>query len=409
MDGGLNWQRPAPRSANRSRKLAICFECAAAVTMASLIALSWPAGALACPFCTALRPSLSQRRESADVALLGEMLESAPKERRFRLHRVLKGAERLANREVLTVPKERVADDDASADAAAGSLILLLGRNEVRTGGESMRWSCVPLTEVSYAYFARAPSARLPPDKRLPYFIPFLEHREPLLAEDAYLEFGHAPFDQVARVADRLPMQSLREWLADPAVPADRKGFYGLALGLARKPEEQKLNAEFLQKQILQPSIDFRAGFDGVLGGYLLAAGEPGLELLERRYLTNSAAEGDVRHMLTALRFYHEYGKGIDGKRLSAAMRHLLDRPEFAAAVIVDLARWQDWGALKRIAELFDRPGYADPATDRAIIGYLRAAPETDAAESLERLRRLAPDRVARAEKQLSLELGVER
>jgi len=45
----------------------------------------------------------------------------------------------------------------------------------------------------------------------------------------------------------------------------------------------------------------------GIFGGYLIAVGEPALELIEDRYLANpTAANGDVRHAMTALRFYHE-------------------------------------------------------------------------------------------------------
>ena len=79
-----------------------------------------------------------------------------------------------------------------------------------------------------------------------------------------------------------------------------------------------------------------RAGFDGVLGGYLMLTGERGLRQIESRYLqTPQAAGGDVRHALTALRFYHEYGKQIPEARLRQALVPLVDRPEFAERVIV--------------------------------------------------------------------------
>ncbi|HEV7222256.1 MAG TPA: hypothetical protein VGN42_06100, partial [Pirellulales bacterium] len=75
------------------------------------------------------------------------------------------------------------------------------------------------------------------------------------------------------------------------------------------------------------------------MGGYLMAAGEPALELIEHKYLADPrAASGDVRHAMTALRFYHEYGREIPAERLARALRKLLVRQEFAAAAIVDLA-----------------------------------------------------------------------
>jgi Asp-tRNA(Asn)/Glu-tRNA(Gln) amidotransferase A subunit family amidase len=122
-----------------------------------------------------------------------------------------------------------------------------------------------------------------------------------------------------------------------------------------------------------------------------LAAGEPGLELIEQRYLANlDSANGDARHAMTALRFYHQYGRDIPQARLAAAMRHLLARPALAADAIADLARWEDWGSLRQVAGLFGQPGYDDPTTRRAIVGYLLACPTTEAAAELARLRRAA-------------------
>ena len=182
-------------------------------------------------------------------------------------------------------------------------------------------------------------------------------------------------------------------------MPPERKGFYGLALGLAATPEDRRQNETLLRDQILAPAIDFRAGFDGVLGGYLLLTGSRGLELIESRYFANpKAANGDVRHAMRALRFYHEYGHGIPAERQSEALAHVLDRPEFAAEAITDLARWQYWTVLPRLADLYQRKEYADPLIGRAIVGYLRVCPQPAAAKALDHLRHADPRGVAEAE-----------
>ena len=105
---------------------------------------------------------------------------------------------------------------------------------------QHITWEVTPLGEVAYAYVARAPSRRLPAVERLPYFAKFLENADPIVAEDAYLEFGAASFDQVAQVADRLPMGSMRRWIVDPRIPESRQGFYGLALGLAKTDADRR-------------------------------------------------------------------------------------------------------------------------------------------------------------------------
>src|SRR5262249_51790890 len=147
---------------------------------------------------------------------------------------------------------------------------------------------------------------------------------------------------------------------------------------------------------------DFRAGFDGVLAGYMLLAGRPALALIESRYLSDAkAADGDVRSTLKALRFYHEFGHDIPADRIATAEEHVLARPEFAAEAITDLARWQDWRVVERIAALYERKEYSGPFIRRAIVGYLKACPEPAAVTALEHLRERDPTGVAEVEKEL--------
>lgn len=337
---------------------------------------------------------MCQLRAAALVTALGEVEgEAAAGKTRVKLHRVFDGQDRVGDRTHLAIALDLA--------ARPGALLLVFGSGPREAAPDALAWHAVGVNETSYAYFARSPAARAA--DRLKYFAGYLEHADSVVAEDAYLEFAHAPFDDVAQVAQRLPMERVRAWLVDPNVPSHRKGFYGLALGLARGAQPRRTNSELLRKLILAPEDDFRSGFDGILGGYLLLAGARGLELVESRYLADPhAADGDVRHALAALRFYHENGHEIPKDRLKAAVRHVLARPEFAAAAIIDLARWKDWDAADEIASLYARPQYAQPAIRRAIVGYLLACPGAKAARALERLRKLDAQGVAEAEQVLS-------
>jgi hypothetical protein len=348
---------------------------------------------MACPFCTALESTLSQRRAQASVVALAEMQSQAPPGRAtLRVHQVLAGEPRLRAGEIAELPLD--------VTARRGSLLLLFGTP--RKSAE-LEWHGVLVDETSYAYFAKAPRAGIPAGERLRYFAKYLEHPNPLVAQDAYLEFGHASLADVTGVIEALPAERLRGWLTDEAVLPARKGFYGLALGLTPDGAARRTNAEFLRGLILEPQDDFRSGFDGILGGYLLLQGEAGLELIERRYLSDrGAADGDVRHALVALRFYHEYGHEIPVARLQAALRCVLARPEFAAAAITDLARWQDWQKSESIAALYGDKAYSAPATRVAIVGYLLACPAPEAGQALRQLRQDDPQGVAAAEQVLS-------
>ncbi len=387
-------------TASRSNSLKRRARCAFALLLAAVSLVS-SRPAPACPFCKALKPTLSQRRAEADVVALAEVVAPGEDASHVKLHRVHQGASQVAAGQNLSVPLHRA--------VRPGELLLLFGTSNDEAGAprgaaaESLSWHAVPVDETSYAYFARAPQMRLPSAERLAYFARYLEHPDALVAEDAYLEFGHAPFDQVSEVAHLLPAERVPTWLADPGVPSYRKGFYGLVLGLADDPRQRATNAELLRRRILAPEDDFRAGFDGVLGGYLLLAGPEALDLIESRYLANPrAADGDVRHALSALRFYREFGRQIPKRRLNEALRQLLARPEFAEAATVDLARWQDWDAAEQVAALYRRPEYAQAATRRAIVGYLLACPEPQAAELLAELRGFDPRGVSEAEQILT-------
>jgi hypothetical protein len=319
----------------------------------------------------------------------------------LRVHTVLKGTE-LAKR-------DQRFDIPAVERLKPGALCLVWGtrqpadNNQVDSSrqfiADHYRWNYRPVTETSYAYFARSPALRIAAAERLRYFAHFLENSDPAVADDAYLEFGHAPYDVVAQAADALPLDKIRSWLLDESVPQERKGFYGLALGLSREPATRAANLRVLQRLVNEPSDDFRAGFGGILGGLLLASGESGLDLIDRVYLSNAgAADGDVRSALGALRFYHEFGKEVSTARQTQSLRQLLARREFASEAIVDLARWQDWDSLDAVVDLYDAPAEHQPGLRRAVVGYLFACPDPKATEELVNLRNRDPRGVGEAE-----------
>lgn len=364
--------------------------------------------ARACPFCEAQQPTLAQRRTSATVFALSDILQFEGKQAVFRIQKLYQGAGTKFGETVLAAGDEITLS--APAEARQGDLYLLVANEGTAdpSGGKpaALEWSFERLDESAFAYVARAPAANAPAAERLKYFSRYLESTSAVVAADAYLEFAHASLADVAGAIADFPSEKLRGWLVDPQVPDRRKGLYGLLLGLlARQRDEDQT---FLKVLVERPRDDFRAGYDGILGGYLWAAGEPGLELIERKLLADpKAADGDVRHAVSALRFYWEHGRRIPPEKLRAAMRLLLARPEFARAAIIDLARWKDWDALGKIAGLYQNPAYADVGTKRAIIGFLLTCPEPAAAAELAKLRKLDPAQVSETERQFTLMGGV--
>ncbi len=395
--------------------------------------------ALACPFCTPLGAPLAERREGAAVAGLAELVSIADspqdaggKIARLKLRHLAKGAAPFAIDSVLELSATQLA---IARDAKPGSLWLLLGTDpsdaqadapragDLSAATASLEWSAEAANETVYGYFVRAPGLRTPAAERLRYFARYLEHAEPLVAGDVYNEFGLAPLGVVADVADDLPMAKMRGWLVDPGVPGGRKGFYGVALGLARDIEQRTANRALLEALVDQavagdagaaplPGSDFRAGFDGVLGGLLLIAKIDGLGRIESQLLANpKAAEGDVRHAVAALRFAHEFVPSIPRDRLAAALVRVLPRPGFAATAIVDLARWQAWECMDDVFRCYrplrDTRGDAGAAAvRRAVVGYLQNAPPRIGMPGLSALKSNDPQGFSAAHQELGAGAG---
>ena len=131
-------------------------------------------------------------------------------------------------------------------------------------------------------------------------------------------------------------------------------------------------DAEYLKGRLLEPVEGFRLGIDGMMGGYLLLAGEKGLEVLEDAKLRSKTVPfNETYATMQALRFMWTYGdEQISKDRLRQSMRIILDRPELADLVIVDLGRWQDWSVADRLMELYGSAGYDIPSTKRAIVRF---------------------------------------
>ena len=337
----------------------------------SLLALG-AAQAVCCPFCSAPSLTLCEQLNMSDAAVLVQWESGKPADRE-------KGF--LGNTEysVLKVvhdssgtlkPGGKVNIDRYRA-SKSGDMFLLLG-----TKTTELEWgSPLEVTETSFNYITQAPSKETPAAKRLAYFVKFLEFSDQIVADDAYGEFANAQYKDIVSVKDQFPREKLREWLANPQTVTSRLGLYGLMLGLSGTQED----GEYLKGRLLEPVEGFRLGVDGMMGGYLLLAGEKALTTLEDAKLRNKkAAFSETYATMNALRFMWTYGDNhISKDRLRQSMRIILDRPELADLVIVDLGRWEDWSVADRLMELYGSAGYDIPSTKRAIVRFYLTAEAT--------------------------------
>lgn len=377
--------------------------------MTRLIAVSFTvlacvvsAPADACPFCGAVGQPLASRRDAAASVAVAQPDGPASLQSDGGMRQRFLLLQRLAGNHSL--PEAIAADVTAPVQ---GTAAVFLGHAGVGGRPEA---TAIEADETRLGYLAAAPSVAEPAAERLRWFARWLEHPDRVIAEDAFAEFGQASFAAVREAADALPAARLRAWVADPGVSQQRRGFYGLALGLVAAAEDREREAcrQALFGVIDRPADDFRAGYDGILAGVLVADGEAGLEALRRRgVLEPSARPVEKRQMLAVLRFaWESLAEEIPRDCLAEATARLLESPVTAAEAAIDLARYRWWDAVDDVAALWDSLGDEDPLVRRAVAGYLSACPEPAARQHEAAIRRRDPLRFEQAVQAASLPLA---
>jgi hypothetical protein len=352
------------------------------------LVLSWAALALvvtpttgSCQVCIAPPPpTLGEQYAQADAALLGRWLSGEmptgekPGSTTYEIVQI-------ARAPFKTVKNGKGVNDKAIKKGnhisvghyragKRGDLVLLLG---IEPQGEGLVWG-VPLevSAASYNYIVEAPAPEANPGQRACYYLKYLENPDRIVAADAHAQFANVPYQDIVPLAKQFPRTLLRKWLVSTDVPVTRIGLYGLMLGQCGNADD----AELMHAKIMEPTQDYRAGIDGIMGGYLLLTGEKGLVEIEKsKFQDKQVVFSETYAAMQALRFLWSHGDGrISGERLKASMRLLLDRPEVVDLVIGDLYRWKDWSVQARLMELYGAQEYNIPCIKRAIIRYIIAS-----------------------------------
>lgn len=371
--------------------------------MIVLLTVSWSATlATGCPFCGTVGQSLAQRRDEASVVAVGEAEGGTVADRNGFLSQRFRLAHLLRN-------EAHAAGDGATVTArvtgaVTGTAMLFGGAGVAAVGGEQrLTWTAVGADETLLGYMAAAPATSQPGAERLRWFADRLEHPDPAIAADAFTEFGLAPFADVRAAATAIDPDRVRAWISEPGIDSRRRGLYGLLVGIVAASTANPAVAtgcvDALRRAVTAPADDFRAGFDGLLAGVLVAEGERGLDFFRDRGLFNRTARPlDQRHLLAALRFaWESLGDTIPRGRIVAATMALLASPAVAADATVDLARYQAWDAVAVVSPLWEALGTDDPLIRRAVAGYLAACPLPAAKQALDRIRERNPTQLQQA------------
>jgi hypothetical protein len=316
-------------------------------------------------------------------------------------------------------------------EAARDQIFMITG-----IGSEKIDWiTPLPLSAAAVEYTRKLQTVPPSGADRLAFFQEYLEHADPLLAQDAYDEFSRAPYTELHELRPRMYHDRLVKWILDPEVSPSRRRLYFTMLGVCGNDGdvpmlEKMIVSDYATKQpfveqlvhtglsmggplglsawVELVKLDERRkklGLDALVACYLTLRGGEGLDLIDRQFLKNPKAEYTyIYSTVMALRFHGDEATSIVPRdRLLASMRQLLDNPDFADQVPIDLSRWKDWSVLDRLVEMYkvsDKNGYIR----QPVVSYLTVASEepgdvgTRAKAALAELEKLDPEGVKQAQ-----------
>jgi len=374
--------------------------------VAALALVTCAAPLSACPFCAAVGLTLGDEIDAAAVAVIAQyrspgsddpnLTDPEAAKAEFAIVRVLKGREALGDR--------RTIRSLYFAEPPPGAKFLVLGNNP-----PDLKWATpVTLTPRGWEYLRTMRD--LPPKghERLLVALKYLEDQEEMLRRDSYDEFARAPFDVVKKLGPQLDPQYLLKQVSAPVnVPNPANGLtnraqivrlYCTLLGVCGTAEHTKP----LETILRSGDPQYTPALDAMIAAYLRLAGADGLPLMEELFLTSQRPEDGSKSnaAINALRFHGQEPDIIPRARVVELLRKLLDRPQLAARVLADLARWsekpEDWKDVDRVAQLFEQAKGDTLWTRDPAVGYLMACPLPEAKAHLERLAKIDPAAVKR-------------
>jgi hypothetical protein len=322
--------------------------------------------ATACPLCLgAFRSSVAQQLADSPHVVLAQPSTNG---RGYRIVAVIKG-ERPAGG---IIPAEAIQLDDVAAATAT----LLLVRDDAWS-----KWLGLGAVTVEHAgWLRRVAAGKRPSDMkadewraRVALMLPYLEHREPLLAEMAYGELAAAPYAALLAAKPGLSAPAIRRWLADPQLAA-RQPLYLLLLGIAGDAGD----ATALERRL---EASWMAGDATNLGSMIAAdlqlRGPSRMAWVDAKYTGNRLrSTRELEAALLALSVLGNANETIPRTEVIQSYRLFMQQHrELAGFVAQDLAAWQYWGAVPLYLALIKSNAPQQVTSRAAILVYLRQSP----------------------------------
>jgi len=278
-----------------------------------------------------------------------------------------------------TVPADAIQLDDVMDPNAT----LLIVRDE----GWSM-WVGLGAVTVEHAGWLRQiATGKRPPDvnadewrARVELMLPYLEHREPLVATIAYGEIAIAPYAALLSAKPRLDASAIRRWVADPQLMA-RQPLYLLLLGIAGDAAD----ATSIEPQLEAVWLAHDAtNLGSMIAADLQLRGPSRMAWVDAKYMSDRLrSTHELEAALLALSVLGNANNSIPRERVIQSYRLFIqEHRQFAGFVAQDLADWQYWGAVPLYLALTKSNVRQDFKSRVAVAAYLRQSPAGSLIES---------------------------
>jgi hypothetical protein len=361
------------------------------IGLAALAAAGLPCPAWACSICGGDlkgRQTLRQEAAAARVIVFGTLSNArltpgaagGDGQTDFKIRQTLKGADSLKGTATLTLPRYLPGDGKESQrgvfffDLRGDRLILLGGR-----AGVSEQVAAY-VKEIDTLAHSAGPAL-------LEFYLRRLDHPDPDVAADAFIELARGSDADLARCARAIAPERLRRLLTSPATPRERIGLCAFLLALAGSEKD----AELLSRLLSQAPVGEASMRRGLLIGYTILKPAEGWRVIHKTLGENQREFLERHAVFGALEFFYNWQPRENRERILLGMKLAVQSAELADLAAEDLRRWRWWDLTGTVLAQYDRPGYDSPIVRRAILRYALACPEPAASQFVAGVRKRDP------------------
>jgi hypothetical protein len=250
--------------------------------------------------------------------------------------------------------------------------------------GLSKQWSIVGPIDPEHADWLRKVAAAKPTAEmsegdwrdRVAFLAPYLEHRDPFVAELAYGEIARAPYAAIRTLKPQLDSRRIELWLDDPKL-SGRTSLYTLLLGIA--------GGASAQQRVDRQLAAVRPGDDVYMVAALLMAdlemrGPVRVAAIEKSYFAGKPrSANEIQAVVLALSEHGGADAAVPRARVVEAFRAFVrSRHPLAGYPAPTLLGWQAWDLVPDYVALLKSKAPQHPASIIVILNYLDSSPRPE-------------------------------